>query len=189
MVVIIYSETVAQIVHGMNRDMSSYFVAKHGVVALTRSLAVFHLLFLQASQFCSYHQRERGTGVDHLAVCPAFAETQVTVLVASFPVDSQEEKINSNQSDTRWSWSVQGSTGEEGGGHDVSVEINCKRSFTNCKHLYFVDQVFSYCPSRPEYVAQCFIKLVETGHNGDVMIVSLINTLSKKHLSTKNFSR
>ena len=27
-------------------------------------------------------------------------------LVALFPVDSQEEKINSNQSDTRWSWSV-----------------------------------------------------------------------------------
>ena len=42
---------------------------------------------------------------------------------------------------------------------------------------------------RPEYVAQCFIKLVETGNNGDVMIVSLINTLSKKHLSTNNFSR
>ena len=60
--------------------------------------------------------------MDHLAVCPAFAETQVTVVV-----DSQEEKINSNQSDTRWSWSVQGSTGEEGGGHDVGVEINCKR--------------------------------------------------------------
>ena len=86
MVVIIYSETVPQIVHGMNRDMSSYFVAKHGVVALTRSLAVFHLSFLQASQFCSYHQRERGTGVDHLAVCPAFAETQVTVVVARLDI-------------------------------------------------------------------------------------------------------
>ena len=42
--VIIYSETVPQIVHGMNRDMSSYFVAKHGVVALTRSLAVISFL-------------------------------------------------------------------------------------------------------------------------------------------------
>ena len=40
--------------------------------------------------------------------------------------------------------------------------------------------IFSYYSSRPEYVAECFIKLVETGHNGDVMIVSLINTISKK---------
>ena len=27
---------------------------------------------------------------------------------------------------------------------------------------------------RPEYVAECFLKLVETGKNGDVMIVSEI---------------
>ena len=36
-----------QIVHGINRDMSSYFVAKHGVVALTRSLGVLCLVYFQ----------------------------------------------------------------------------------------------------------------------------------------------
>ena len=63
MVVIIYSETVPQIVHGMNRDMSSYFVAKHGVVALTRSLAVFCFSFLQAILFICYTRGRGGLGL------------------------------------------------------------------------------------------------------------------------------
>ena len=74
-----------QIVHGMNRDMSSYFVAKHGVVALTRSLGVAFVFFLSDLRFNFVikitfdYQRERGTGVEHLAICPAFAETEVTL--------------------------------------------------------------------------------------------------------------
>ena len=64
--------------------MSSYFVAKHGVVALTRSLGVA-FVFLSDLRFNFViiitfdYQRERGTGVEHMAICPAFAETEVTL--------------------------------------------------------------------------------------------------------------
>ena len=69
----------------MNRDMSSYFVAKHGVVALTRSLGVAFVFFLSDLRFNFVikitfdYQRERGTGVEHMAICPAFAQTEVTL--------------------------------------------------------------------------------------------------------------
>ena len=68
--------------------MSSYFVAKHGVVALTRSLGVAFVFFLSDKSDLRFnfviiitfdYQRERGTGVEHLAICPAFAETEVTL--------------------------------------------------------------------------------------------------------------
>jgi len=99
---IVNTASLAGIVHGINRDMSSYFVAKHGVVALTRSLG-----------------RERGTGVDHMAVCPAFAETEILngVGLSRAQLEKREGVMT------------------------------------------------------PEYVAECFLKLVETGKNGDVMIV------------------
>ena len=71
--------------------MSSYFVAKHGVVSLTRSLGVAFVFFLSDLRFHFVikitfdYQRERGTGVEHMAICPAFAETEVTLDIVRVP--------------------------------------------------------------------------------------------------------
>eukprot|EP00092_Neocalanus_flemingeri_P002431 GFUD01002601.1.p1 GENE.GFUD01002601.1~~GFUD01002601.1.p1 ORF type:complete len:318 (-),score=90.92 GFUD01002601.1:17-919(-) len=102
---IVNTASLAGILKGFNRESASYFVAKHGVVALTRSLGQEHLT--------------RRSGVEHMAICPAFAET------------------------------------------DILEDLGVKRETLEAKEGIMT----------PEYVADCFLKLVKTGHNGDIMIV------------------
>jgi len=59
-------------VPGFDQASVSYFVAKHGVVALTRTLGVNHTL--------------RKTGVKVQCICPSFADTAI---VSSLTSNSQ----------------------------------------------------------------------------------------------------
>lgn len=102
---IVNTASLAGILKGFNRDMASYYVAKHGVVVLTRTLGQDHLA--------------RKSGVEHMAICPAFAET------------------------------------------DIIENLGVKKETLEEKEGIMT----------PEYVADCFLKLVKTGRNGDVMIV------------------
>ena len=93
-------------------------------------------------------------------------------------------------SDTRWCRAFKSSTGEEGGSYDVSIEMLKKPSTLTISLELFGEvelcqslclRILGHCClmfCRPEYVAECFLKLVETGQNGDVMIVSSIYTPS-----------
>jgi len=102
---IVNTASLAGVLKSFNRESTSYYVAKHGVVDLTRSLGQEHL--------------SRRTGVEHMAICPAFADTHII------------------------------------------EDLGIKRETLEAK-----EGIMS-----PEYVADCFIKLVKTGRNGDVMII------------------
>ena len=102
---IVNTASLAGILKGFNRDSVSYYVAKHGVVSLTRSLGQKHLT--------------RRTGVQHMAICPAFANT------------------------------------------DILDGLGVKRDVLEEKEGIM----------DPGFVADCFLELVKTGQNGDVMIV------------------
>ena len=102
---IVNTASLAGILKGFNRESVSYYVAKHGVVSLTRSLGQAYLA--------------KRTGVEHMAICPAFADTEI--------IDG----------------------------------LGVKRETLEAKEGIM----------EPEYVADCFLKLVKNGQNGDVMIV------------------
>eukprot|EP00092_Neocalanus_flemingeri_P083163 GFUD01104342.1.p1 GENE.GFUD01104342.1~~GFUD01104342.1.p1 ORF type:complete len:302 (-),score=81.52 GFUD01104342.1:211-1116(-) len=102
---IINTASLAGIVKGFGNDSVSYFVAKHGVVTLTRTLG---------QDFAT-----KKSGIQHMCICPAFADTAIIENVG------------------------------------VSREILEKRAGI----------------MTPEFVAECFLKLVKTGRNGDAMVV------------------
>ena len=102
---IVNTASLAGILKGFNRESVSYYVAKHGVVSLTRSLGQDYLC--------------KRTGVQHVAICPAFAATDII--------------------------------------EDLGV---------NKETLELKEGIME-----PEYVADCFLKLVKSGENGDVMVV------------------
>eukprot|EP00092_Neocalanus_flemingeri_P096803 GFUD01123268.1.p1 GENE.GFUD01123268.1~~GFUD01123268.1.p1 ORF type:complete len:302 (+),score=71.92 GFUD01123268.1:48-953(+) len=102
---IINTASLAGIVKGFGNDSVSYFVAKHGVVTLTRTLG---------QDFAA-----KKSGIQHMCICPAFADTAIIENVG------------------------------------VSREILEKRTGI----------------MTPEFVAECFLKLVKTGRNGDAMVV------------------
>ena len=60
---IVDTASLACILKGFNRKSVSYYVAKHSVVSLTRSLGQDYLFKM--------------TGVEHRAICPAFAATDI----------------------------------------------------------------------------------------------------------------
>ena len=90
--------------------------------------------------------------------------------------------IDNVPSDTRRCRALKSSAGEEGGSYDVSDDMLQNTALYCLRRLnyHFVFRSSDCCLNgtlmsifrRPEYVAECFLKLVETGQNGDVMIVS-----------------
>eukprot|EP00090_Calanus_glacialis_P035589 TRINITY_DN60721_c0_g1_i1.p1 TRINITY_DN60721_c0_g1~~TRINITY_DN60721_c0_g1_i1.p1 ORF type:complete len:302 (-),score=74.06 TRINITY_DN60721_c0_g1_i1:66-971(-) len=102
---IVNTASLAGIVKGFGEDSSSYFVAKHGVVTLTRTLG--------------QDVTTKKNGIQHMCICPAFADTAIIENVG------------------------------------VSREALEKRAGI----------------MTPEFVADCFLKLVKTGRNGDAMVV------------------
>jgi len=102
---IINTASLAGIAKGFGSDSASYFVAKHGVVTLTRTLG---------QDFVS-----KKNGIEHMCICPAFADTAIIENVG------------------------------------VSRETLEKRTGI----------------MTPEFVADCFLKLVKTGRNGEAMVV------------------
>jgi len=60
---IVNTASLAGIVKGFGIDSSSYFVAKHGVVTLTRTLG--------------QDIATKKNGVEHICICPAFADTAI----------------------------------------------------------------------------------------------------------------
>jgi len=101
---IVNTASLAGILKGFNRESVSYYVAKHGVVSMTRSLG-------QAGRLPSR--------VEHRAICPAFADTAILT----------------------------------GLGVDRSV-LERKEGISD-----------------PEWVGDCFLRLVQDGSNGEVMVV------------------
>jgi len=103
---IVNTASLAGIVPGFDQASVSYFVAKHGVVALTRTLGVNHTL--------------RKTGVKVQCICPSFADTAI---VSSLTSNSQNR----------------------------------------------IEKEFGLMT--PEFVGDCFLKLVKCGENGAAMAV------------------
>jgi len=104
---IVNTASLAGIGAGLSRESSSYFVAKHGVVALTRTLGTAKYL--------------QETGVKVQCICPAFADTAII------------------------------------------KDIDQQSAFSAAVKKFGV--------MTPEYVAQCFFKLVTRCATGDAIVV------------------
>ena len=76
-------------------EASSYFVAKHGVVALTKHLGVSVFVVKYISQAMTNFQNKEvfaETGVELRCVCPSFADTNI-IKEGIKNVDEAREKI------------------------------------------------------------------------------------------------
>jgi len=102
---IVNTASLAGIAKGFGQESVSYFVAKHGVVTLTRTLGQDLLT--------------NKNGIKHMCICPAFADTAII--------------------------------------ENVGVSREKLEKLTGIM--------------TPDFVADCFLKLVKTGSNGDAMVV------------------
>ena len=135
---IINTASLAGIAKGFGSDSASYFVAKHGVVTLTRTLGVWCLYFEFSWEIFNVVSKTLWVRRMESSTC-AFVPPSLILLSLKML---------------------------ECRGRLLKNELALWR--TSCHGLYSRKNNDLF---RPEFVADCFLKLVKTGRNGEAMVV------------------